>query len=251
MSRSKNRKIADLISGGTFDDGVVAASEVTGLHTVASTGNFNELENKPDDIGTALTSLSTHASPDAGDILPIYDTATNSWKKATVTASALQGPQGVDGSIGVDGANGATGPQGAQGPQGVQGPQGNTGPLGNTGATGSQGPQGSAGSNGGTGATGSQGPSGATGPAGNPNTTVGSVGSYGFFFSYATVLNPGTNVGGGSLRYGSVSGANASNNSGHSVTNAGGTAPAGTWQAMGQKPGGYYTYPATCFVRIS
>jgi len=47
MSRSKNRKIADLISGGTFDDGVVAASEVTGLHTVASTGNFNELENKP------------------------------------------------------------------------------------------------------------------------------------------------------------------------------------------------------------
>lgn len=47
MSRSKNRKIADLISGGTFDDGVVAASEVTGLHSVASTGNFNELENKP------------------------------------------------------------------------------------------------------------------------------------------------------------------------------------------------------------
>ena len=47
MSRSKNRKIAALISGGTFDDGVVAASEVTGLHTVASTGNFNELENKP------------------------------------------------------------------------------------------------------------------------------------------------------------------------------------------------------------
>ena len=47
MSRSKNRKIADLISGGTFDDGVVAASEVTGLHSVASTGNFNELSNKP------------------------------------------------------------------------------------------------------------------------------------------------------------------------------------------------------------
>jgi hypothetical protein len=39
--------MADLISGGTFDDGVVAASEVTGLHSVASTGDFNELENKP------------------------------------------------------------------------------------------------------------------------------------------------------------------------------------------------------------
>jgi hypothetical protein len=47
MSRSKNRKMADLISGGTFDDGVVAASEVAGLHSVASTGDFNELENKP------------------------------------------------------------------------------------------------------------------------------------------------------------------------------------------------------------
>ena len=36
MSRSKNRKIADLISG----------SEVTGLHTVALTGDYNELENR-------------------------------------------------------------------------------------------------------------------------------------------------------------------------------------------------------------
>ena len=83
------------------------------------------------------------------------------------------------------------------------------------------------------------------------STTSGDVGTYGFFFSYVTVLNPGTNVGGGNLRYGSVSGANASNNSGHSVTNAGGTAPSGTWQCMGQKPSGYYTYPATLFVRIS
>jgi hypothetical protein len=83
------------------------------------------------------------------------------------------------------------------------------------------------------------------------STTAGAVGTYAFLFSFATVLNPGTNVGGGSLRYGAVSGANASNNSGHSVTNAGGTAPSGTWQCMGQKASGYYTYPATLFVRIS
>ena len=60
MSRSKNRKIADLISGGTFDDGVVAASEVTGLATVATSGSFNDLSNQPtpfdpSTLGTAST----------------------------------------------------------------------------------------------------------------------------------------------------------------------------------------------------
>ena len=60
MSRSKNRKIADLISGTTFDDGVVAASEVTGLATVATSGSFNDLSNQPtpfdpSTLGTAST----------------------------------------------------------------------------------------------------------------------------------------------------------------------------------------------------
>ena len=60
MSRSKNRKIADLISGGTFDDGVVAASEVTGLATVATSGSFSDLSNQPtpfdpSTLGTAST----------------------------------------------------------------------------------------------------------------------------------------------------------------------------------------------------
>jgi hypothetical protein len=83
------------------------------------------------------------------------------------------------------------------------------------------------------------------------STTAGAVGTYGFFFSYVAVLNPGTSVGGGSLKYGSVSGTNDQNNSGHSVTNAGNTAPSGTWRCMGQKLSGYYTYPVTLFVRIS
>lgn len=63
MSRSKNRKIADLISGGTLDDGVVAASEVTGLHSIAVSGNFNELSNKPTpfDPSTLATVATTGA----------------------------------------------------------------------------------------------------------------------------------------------------------------------------------------------
>ena len=47
MSRSKNRRLADIVSGTTFDDGVVSASEVTGLHTVASTGSFRDLSEQP------------------------------------------------------------------------------------------------------------------------------------------------------------------------------------------------------------
>ena len=36
MARSRARKIADLISGNTFDDGVISASEVVGLGSAAT-----------------------------------------------------------------------------------------------------------------------------------------------------------------------------------------------------------------------
>ena len=48
MARSKARKIADLLAGGSaLEDGVITASEVTGLHTLASTGSYTDLINKP------------------------------------------------------------------------------------------------------------------------------------------------------------------------------------------------------------
>ena len=93
MSRSKNRKIADLISGGTFDDGVVAASEVTGLHTVASTGNFNELENKPAPFDPAtLAGVAVSGSfNDLSDQPAPFDPSTLATVATTGAYSALTG----------------------------------------------------------------------------------------------------------------------------------------------------------------
>jgi hypothetical protein len=84
------------------------------------------------------------------------------------------------------------------------------------------------------------------------STTTGAVGTYAFLmYRVASTLTPGQSVSGSSLRYGSVSSGNLVNTSGHSVTNTGATAPSGTWRCMGQKPSGYYNYPATLYVRIS
>jgi hypothetical protein len=93
MSRSKNRKIADLISGGTFDDGVVAASEVTGLHSVASTGNFNELSNKPAPFDPAtLASVAVSGSfNDLADQPAPFDPSTLATVATTGAYSALSG----------------------------------------------------------------------------------------------------------------------------------------------------------------
>ena len=82
--------------------------------------------------------------------------------------------------------------------------------------------------------------------------STGAVGTYAFLmYRVASTLTPGQSVSGSSLRYGSVSSGNLVNTSGHSVTNTGATAPSGTWRCMGQKPSGYYSYPATLYVRIS
>lgn len=85
-----------------------------------------------------------------------------------------------------------------------------------------------------------------------PSTTAGDVGTYAFLmYTGGSTLDPGQSVSGSSLRYGSVSSNNLLNTSGYSVTNTGSTTPSGTWRCMGEKPSGYYTYPATLYVRIS
>ena len=97
MSRSKNRKIADLISGGTFDDGVVAASEVTGLHSVASTGNFNELENKPAPFDPAtLASVAVSGSfNDLSDQPTPFDPSTLGTASTQATGAFATAAQGA------------------------------------------------------------------------------------------------------------------------------------------------------------
>tara|TARA_R110001599_G_scaffold66850_1_gene189221 strand:+ start:1043 stop:2233 length:1191 start_codon:yes stop_codon:yes gene_type:complete len=88
MSRSKNRKIADLISGTTFDDGVVAASEVTGLATVATSGSFNDLSNQPTPFDpSTLATVATSGAYSALSGTPTLGTASTQATGAFATAA--------------------------------------------------------------------------------------------------------------------------------------------------------------------
>ena len=88
MSRSKNRKIADLISGTTFDDGVVAASEVTGLATVATSGSFSDLSNQPTPFDpSTLATVATSGAYSALSGTPSLGTASTQATGAFATAA--------------------------------------------------------------------------------------------------------------------------------------------------------------------
>ena len=51
---SKARTLANFVSSGNpLSDGVIAASEVTGLAAVATSGSYNDLSNKPTITATA------------------------------------------------------------------------------------------------------------------------------------------------------------------------------------------------------
>ena len=153
---------------------------------------------------------------------------------------------------------------------GVSGPTGPTGPAGGPGPTGPQGPQGIQGNTGPTGPTGSPGGPGPTGPTGPPGSaasvttanvlsatagaSLGAVGTYAFLSgssSSSSSITPNQTVAGSSLRYaGGLS--SYGSGSGNSIS---GTAPSGTWRAMGNivnrnDCGGNWA-TGTVFLRIS
>ena len=148
-------------SDGTKLDGVATGADVTA-----------------DNIDTALTGLSTNASTASDDVIPVYDTSAGSWKKATITASALQGVKGQTGATGSTGSTGPTGSKGQKGEVGVTGSQGIQGNTGGTGATGAKGQKGEVGAQGIQGIQGQKGQTGNTGAKGNTGST-GSTGSTG------------------------------------------------------------------------
>ena len=136
----------------------------TELSTVAFTGNYTDLQNRPaisvsgSDFtydGTTIDLSGVGATGPAGPAGPAGADGADS------TVAGPQGPAGANGAAGADGADGA---DGAQGPQGVKGDTGDAG------ATGPQGPAGAAGADstvaGPTGPTGPQGNVGLTGQAG-------------------------------------------------------------------------------------
>jgi len=135
----------------------------TELSTVAFTGNYTDLQNRPaisvsgSDFtydGTTIDLSGLGATGPAGPTGPAG---------ADGADSTVPGPAGADGADGAPGADGADGAAGAQGPQGLKG---------DTGDTGSQGPQGQAGADGADGADSTvPGPTGPTGPQGNVGLT--------------------------------------------------------------------------------
>lgn len=86
----------DLATDGTKLDGIEANADVTDSTNVAN----------------SLNGLTTETTFTSSDIIPVYDTATSTWKKGTITNAALQGPAGADGATGPAGADGADGADG-------------------------------------------------------------------------------------------------------------------------------------------
>lgn len=89
---SKARTLANFVSSGNpLADGSIAASEVTGLSTVATTGAYNDLSGKP-----SLAAVATSGS---------YDDLSN---KPTITTTATNIAGGAAGSIPYQTGAGAT-----------------------------------------------------------------------------------------------------------------------------------------------
>ena len=88
---SKARNLANLLSeGSALADGTVAATEVTGLHTVATSGSFNDLSNQPTPFDPST--LGTASAQATG----AFATAAQGTKANTALQPALAGVTSVD-----------------------------------------------------------------------------------------------------------------------------------------------------------
>ena len=181
------------------------ASMITGLSTVATSGNYNDLTNKPtiptktselsndsDFVDSAFVSrkiadaslsggevdLSGYVTKETGNANQITF-ADGQTFQAKLNAGTLKGDKGDKGDTGEQGLQGEIGPQGPQGLKGDTGEQGPQGLKGDKGDTGAQGPAGADGytpikgvdyfdgAKGDKGDTGEQGPQGLQGEKGD------------------------------------------------------------------------------------
>lgn len=193
MSKSKNRRIADLVSGGGVTDENFSFADHAKLDGIESLADVTDVSN----VVAALSQLSTGTDATGSDFIPVYDASAGTWEKQTIINAALQGLQGIQGIQGIDGNDGATGATGAQGIQGIQGIKGDEGDKGDTGNTGSQGIQGLTGA---TGAQGIQGIQGATGQTG----AAGATGAQGIQGATGATGLPPMSTGTGTAQIGSL-----------------------------------------------
>ena len=148
--------ILSATGGGTADS--VNWENVVGkptFATVATSGNYNDLTNKPT-IPAAYTHPTTHPA----SMITFTDGETF---QAKLDAGTLKGDKGDKGDPGEQG------PQGIQGEQGLQGPKGDKGDTGEQGTKGDKGDKGEPGEKG---PQGIQGEQGSQGPKGNDGLTT-------------------------------------------------------------------------------
>jgi hypothetical protein len=110
-----------------------------------------------DNVGTALTALTTGSDAESTDLIPVYDASAGTWEKHSIANAALAGDKGQTGAKGATGAGGAAGAKGQKGAAGT---------IGVDGAKGQKGEVGSAGAKGQAGATGDKGQKGQKGEVG-------------------------------------------------------------------------------------
>ena len=85
-------------------------------------------------------------------------------------------------------------------------------------------------------------------------STAGAVGTYAYLIATTTSIGvtPGTSYAGSGLRYSAQSSNSITSSSGYSVGHNQGTAPSGTWRAMGGRTAtATYKYVATLYLRVS
>jgi hypothetical protein len=73
---------------------------IDGRDIAVDGAKLDTIATNADVTSSALTALTTETSLTGSDIIPIYDTANSTWKKATITNAALQGPSGPTGPSG-------------------------------------------------------------------------------------------------------------------------------------------------------
>ena len=159
--------VVDLGTVITEHQDISGKADKSSLATVATSGSYNDLSNKPT-IPSAVTestvsgwgftkNTGTYSKPEGG--IPASDLAADVFLQGPEGPQGPKGDKGDQGEQGIQGIQGPKGDTGAEGPQGIQGEQGEKGADGAKGDKGDKGDTGAAGANG---ADGKDGENGAT-----------------------------------------------------------------------------------------
>jgi hypothetical protein len=153
--------INNITATGTVD-GRDLSVDGTKLDTIETNADVTDKDN----VGTALTALTTGSDAESTDLIPVYDASAGTWEKHSIANAALAGDKGQTGAKGATGAGGAAGAKGQKGAAGTIGVDGAKGQKGEVGSAGAKGQKGEVGAKGQKGQKGEVGAGGSTGAKG-------------------------------------------------------------------------------------